>query len=94
MKAGQKDMTVAAVSNSTVLIYLAKIGKLALLKELFREVLIPKEVFKEVVINGKEQQQPDAFAVEMAIEEEWIRIVEIDALDELDKFPMKNLDHP
>ncbi len=86
MKARQKDITGAAVSNSTVLIYLAKIGKLALLKELFREVLIPKEVFKEVVINGKEQQQPDAFAVEMAIEEEWIRIVEIEALDDLDKF--------
>lgn len=86
MKTKQEDMTGAAVSNSTVLIYLAKIGKLALLKELFREVLIPKEVFREVVINGKEQQQPDAFAVEVAIEEGWIRIVEIEALGELDKF--------
>ncbi len=37
MKAGQKDMTGVAVSNSTVLIYLGEIRELALLKELFRE---------------------------------------------------------
>ncbi|CAG0963865.1 MAG: hypothetical protein MPEBLZ_02775 [Candidatus Methanoperedens nitroreducens] len=44
------------VSNSTILIYLAKIGKLNLLKKLFTEVFIPVEVFNEVVVNGKEQQ--------------------------------------
>ncbi len=41
------------VSNSTVLIYLAKIGKIGLLKILFKKILIPAEVFKEVVIRGK-----------------------------------------
>ena len=92
MNARQKDMTGFAVSNSTVLIYLAKIGKLTLLKELFREVLIPEEVFKEVVINGKEQQQPDAFAVEMAIEEGWIRLMDIEPLDELDKFGIDSVE--
>ncbi len=84
--AKQQHITGVVVSNSTVLIYLAKIGKLNLLKELFGEILIPAEVFREVVINGKEQQQPDAFAVEMAIEEEWIKVKDIEALGELDEF--------
>ena|SRR3989304_10158577 len=74
------------VSNSTVLIYLAKIGKLSLLKELFREVAIPTEVFAEVVIRGKEQQHPDAFIVEGAVEEGWIYIKDIEAVGELEEF--------
>ncbi len=74
------------VSNSTVLIYLAKIGKLSLLKELFREVSIPAEVFAEVVIRGKEQQHPDAFIVESAVEEGWIYIKDIETAGELEKF--------
>ena len=74
------------VSNSTVLIYLAKIGKLNLLKELFRDVLIPAEVFNEVVIQGKEHQHPDAFIVESVIEEGWIYIKDIEAFVELEDF--------
>ena len=41
------------VTDSTVLIGLAKLGKLTLLKEIFSKVSIPKEVFKEVVERGK-----------------------------------------
>ena len=41
------------VSDSTILIGLAKIGKLDLIKEIFYKVFIPKEVFKEVVERGK-----------------------------------------
>jgi len=74
------------VSNSTVLIYLAKIGKLNLLKELFGEVLIPAEVFDEVVIRGKEHQHPDAFIVESAVEEGWIHIKNIKVFGELEDF--------
>jgi len=44
---------VIVVSDSTILIGLAKIGKLDLLKEIFYKVFIPKEVFKEVVERGK-----------------------------------------
>lgn len=74
------------VCNSTVLIYIAKIGKLSLLKELFGEVLIPAEVFNEVVIRGKENQHPDAFVIEAAVEEGWIEVKEIEALRELEEF--------
>ena len=41
------------VTDSTVLIGLAKLGKLTLLKEIFSKVSIPEEVFKEVVERGK-----------------------------------------
>ncbi|MBU4374693.1 MAG: hypothetical protein KKD69_04965 [Euryarchaeota archaeon] len=74
------------VSNSTVLIYLAKIGKLSLLKKLFRKVLIPVEVFNEVVIRGREYQHPDAFIIEVAVEEGWIEVKENEALMELEEF--------
>jgi predicted nucleic acid-binding protein len=74
------------VSNSTVLIYLAKIGKLNLLKELFGEVLIPAEVFNEVVIRGKEHQHPDALIVESSVEEGWIHIKDIEVFGELEDF--------
>ncbi len=74
------------VSNSTVLIYLAKIGKLNLLKRLFKKILIPAEVFNEVVIRGKEQQHFDALIVEKAVEDGWIEVKDITAYEELEGF--------
>ena len=74
------------VSNSTVLIYLAKIGKLNLLKKLFIEVFIPVEVFNEVVVNGKEHQHFDAFVIEWAIEEGWIEVRKIKVDKDLMEF--------
>jgi uncharacterized protein len=44
---------VIVVTDSTVLIGLAKIGKLDLLRKIFSKVYIPQEVFKEVVEKGK-----------------------------------------
>jgi uncharacterized protein len=41
------------VCDSTVFIGLAKIRKIELLKQIFREVFIPDAVFNEVVISGK-----------------------------------------
>lgn len=43
------------VTDSTVLIGLAKLGQLTLLKEIFSKVSIPDEVFKEVVEQGKDK---------------------------------------
>lgn len=43
------------VSDSTILIGLAKIGKLELLREIFSEVYIPEEVFEEVAKKGKDK---------------------------------------
>lgn len=77
-----------AVSNSTPLIYLAKIGKLDLLKELFGEILIPKMVWTEVVEKGKTLGRKDAYVVENAVVQGWIKVVAADPFEmpmELDK---------
>lgn len=60
------------VSNSTVLIYLGKINKIDLLKTFYKKIAIPKAVFEEVVIRGKEGNYADAIIVENAVKEGWI----------------------
>lgn len=40
------------VTNSTPLIILSKINRLELLREIYRSIYIPEEVYTEVVING------------------------------------------
>lgn len=65
------------VSNATPLIYLAKVGKLYLLKELFQTVLIPKSVYNEVVIEGKKRGFVDAEIVEKAVKEGWLKVVDV-----------------
>lgn len=46
-----------AVSDATVLIYLAKLGDLALLGELFEAVLVPEAVHEEVVDRGRSRSR-------------------------------------
>lgn len=71
------------ISNATPLIYLAKSGSIKLLKNLFDSVLIPKEVYEEVVIKGKEESFSDAIVVEEQIEEGWINIEDLGTDDKL-----------
>ena len=52
------------VANASPLIFLAKIDKLELLIELFEEVIIPMQVFAEVVTKGEERGMDDAFLIE------------------------------
>ncbi len=40
------------LSNSTPLIYLAKMGELNLLRDLFAEIIVADKVFEEVVVQG------------------------------------------
>ncbi len=68
------------VSNATPLIYLAKAGKLHLLK-VFGEVIIPEEVKIEVVDRGKELEKADAYVIEKAIEEGWIKVLRAEFVD-------------
>lgn len=55
------------VFDSTPLIYLAKAEILSKIPELKEEVVIPKEVYKEVVEEGKRKGKQDAFAVEKLV---------------------------
>lgn len=52
------------VSDSTPLIYLAKVGKLGLVKDVFERVFIPEAVFNEAVAQGKALNISDASIIE------------------------------
>ena len=75
------------VSNTTPLIGLASIGRFDLLRQLFGEVYIPKAVYDEAVIAGREK----GGAKKETSEATWIRTIEVQdrlavevLLDELD----------
>lgn len=57
-----------AVADATVLIYLARLGDLHMLDELFESIVVPDSVYEEVVHRGHEEGYSDAIAVEDAVE--------------------------
>ncbi len=62
------------VSNTSPLIWLAKIGKLNLLNDLFGEVLISEESYKEAVERGLEEGFSDAVVIKAACDQGWIKV--------------------
>ena len=66
------------VSNTSPLIWLAKIGRLTLLKKLFGEVIIPEEVYKEAVERGFQEGFSEALAIKECIEQGWIKLSKLD----------------
>jgi len=62
------------VSNSSPLIWLSKIGKISLLKHLYGEVLIPEEVYNEVVERGLKEGFSDALIVRECVNQGWIKV--------------------
>jgi predicted nucleic acid-binding protein len=56
-----------AVVNAGPLMALGKLGLLQLLPSLYQPVLIPSDVYEEVVVRGLERDQPDAYAVQLAL---------------------------
>lgn len=64
------------ISNTSPLIYLSKIGKLEILKRLFSKVIIPKQVYDEIM-KGKKENYVDAFSIEHAINYKWIVVKDI-----------------
>lgn len=69
------------VSNATPLIYLAKIGRIDLLRKVFGEVFVPEEVRIEVVDKGKQLGEGDAYVVEKAIKDGWLKVLSVEALE-------------
>lgn len=55
-----------AVADATVLIYLARLGDLRMLDDLFDTVVIPEPVYGETVERGRNEGYPDAMAIEDA----------------------------
>ena len=66
-----------AVSDASPLVYLAKAGRLSLLRDLFGKVWIPERVYEEVVIRGKALKIADASMVDHAVGA-WVVRMEID----------------
>ena len=60
------------VSNATPLIYLARLGKLHLLKDIFTQVQIPSEVKIETIERGKTKGYSDAYVIEQALNDGWL----------------------
>ena len=71
------------VCNAGPLIALGKLGRLGLLLKLYHEILIPHEVYTEVVVNGLRLGAPEVPAVEWLIHQNYIRVVPIDLPAEL-----------
>ena len=61
------------VSNSSPLIWLAKMGRLTLLKTLFGQTAIPRRVYEEAT---SEKQSADAVLIGKAIGDGWIKVSE------------------
>ena len=62
------------VSNATPLIYLAKADQLSLLHDMFKEIMIPQAVYREVVIQGIQREENDAFRLDEAIKNGWLQV--------------------
>jgi predicted nucleic acid-binding protein len=80
------DKRLVVVSNSSPIMNLAIIGQLHLIQELFGEIIIPKEVWAELIIEGK--GKPGTNEIEKA---KWIKVVKVKN-DSLVKTLTKDLD--
>jgi predicted nucleic acid-binding protein len=68
---------VNVVSNAGPLIALGKLGQLSMLLTLYGDILMPRQVYHEVVINGLRLGAADAPAVDFLVQQDYIRVVEV-----------------
>lgn len=66
-----------AISNAGPLIHLAKANALHILQNLYHTILIPEEVKTETVDKGEEKGYPDALQIEKAIQQGWIKTIQV-----------------
>lgn len=66
------------VCDSSPLIWLTKTGNIKLLKQLYESVIIPEEVYNEVVTNGLLKGYHDAHVIQEQINQSWIRVEKLD----------------
>ncbi|MCJ7609714.1 hypothetical protein MUP00_08625 [Candidatus Bathyarchaeota archaeon] len=76
-------MSGGIVSDATPLIYLAKAGKIGLLRTVFGRVYIPEEVKVEVVDRGNQLGEADSYIVERAINDDdgWLKVLSVEVLE-------------
>jgi len=66
------------VSNTSPLIWLSKVGKLSLLKDLFGEVSISEESYREAVEVGLKEGFSDALVIKEACDQGWLKVKMLD----------------
>jgi len=81
------------ISNASPLIYLAKVNRLHLLKDLFEKIIIPMEVYDEVVTRGLKDSFSDARIVENAVKNGWIEVVKLSESIRKNEINFKGLDY-
>lgn len=79
------------VSNTSPLIWLSKIGRIALLKKLFGEVIIPEEVYIEAVERDLKEGFSDALAIKECVDQGWIKSAKLNEREI--KLCQKMIDH-
>lgn len=71
-------MSEAPVADATVLIYLARIGHLSLLDQLYPDVPVPTSVYEESVEQGRAEGYQDAIAIDEAFTQ-GLTLLELDS---------------
>jgi predicted nucleic acid-binding protein len=71
-----------AVSDTSPLIWLAKVGKINLLKDVFGEIIIPQEVYEEAVEKGLQHGFSDAITIEECVNQGWIKLSKLNPKDD------------
>ena len=79
------------VKDSMILIHLAKMHILTDSCQHFGEVIIPKKVHEEAVINGKKKGHPDALIIEQTINSNLIKIRQIENKNKVDNLRLFGL---
>lgn len=65
------------MADATPLIHLSRVGRLGLLRGLFGSVIVPREVYREVVVTGRALGRADALVMDEAVGD-WIEVREPD----------------
>ena len=65
------------ICDSGPLIYLSRVGQVQLLRKLFGSVFISASVYRETVEQAKALRKPGTSAIEKAINDGWIQIIDI-----------------
>lgn len=73
------------VTNAGPLMALGKLGLVHLLYALYGPVLVPEEVYHEVVHRGLTLGQPDAHAVQLAVARNELKVIAPDDADSLEE---------
>lgn len=70
------------ISNSSPLIHLTRLGKIEYLFNLVKKISIPKAVFDELVIEGKQKNYSESYSIETFIKEGKINVISLKSFDD------------